>query len=120
VISTSPSAQRRHQHGSHSAHFRFAGPRAPYFQTNVDGTTALIKASGTAGAKTFVYVSTAGIIMDDRGSPVHDADESGPTHPNSFSAYLASKAQGICRGIGTRRLRHQQTFDDLGRAAGLG
>jgi nucleoside-diphosphate-sugar epimerase len=77
-----------------AAHFRFAGPRAPYFRTNVVGTTALLKAAERAGATTFVHVSAAGIIMDDRGSPVRGADESAPTFPNSFSAYLASKARG--------------------------
>jgi nucleoside-diphosphate-sugar epimerase len=77
-----------------AAYFRFAGPRAPYLRTNVEGTIALLKASKKAGAKTFVYISAAGIIMDDRGSPISDADESAPTHPDSFSAYLASKARG--------------------------
>lgn len=77
-----------------AAHFRFAGPRAPYFRTNVDGTVALLRAAEAAGAKSFVYVSAAGIIMDDRGSPIHEADESAPTYPNSFSAYLASKSRG--------------------------
>jgi nucleoside-diphosphate-sugar epimerase len=77
-----------------AAHFRFAGPRAPYFRTNVDGAAALIVAAEAAGARTFVYVSAAGIIMDDRGSPVRDADESAPTYPDSFSAYLASKSRG--------------------------
>jgi nucleoside-diphosphate-sugar epimerase len=28
-----------------AALFRFAGPRAPYFRTNVEGTTALLKAA---------------------------------------------------------------------------
>jgi nucleoside-diphosphate-sugar epimerase len=77
-----------------AAHFRFAGPRAPYFLTNVTGTTALLKAAETTGATTFVHVSAAGIIMDDRGSPVRNADESAPTFPNSFSGYIASKARG--------------------------
>lgn len=77
-----------------AAHFRFAGPRAPYFRTNVEGTTMLLAAAEKAGAKTFVYVSAAGIIMDDRGSPIRHADESAPTHPDSFSAYLASKSRG--------------------------
>jgi nucleoside-diphosphate-sugar epimerase len=77
-----------------AAHFRFAGPRAPYFRTNVIGTAALLKAAEKAGATTFVYVSAAGIIMDDRGLPVRNADESAPTFPNSFSAYIASKARG--------------------------
>lgn len=54
----------------------------------------LLAAAEKAGAKTFVYVSAAGIIMDDRGSPIRDADESAPTHPDSFSAYLASKSRG--------------------------
>lgn len=77
-----------------AARFRFAGRRAPYFRTNVDGTAALLKAAEAAGARTFVHVSAAGIVMDDRGSPMRDLDESAPTHPGSFSAYLASKAQG--------------------------
>jgi nucleoside-diphosphate-sugar epimerase len=77
-----------------AAHFRFAGPHAPYFRINVIGTTALLKAAEKAGATTFVYVSAAGVIMDDRGSPILNADESAPTFPNSFSAYLASKARG--------------------------
>jgi nucleoside-diphosphate-sugar epimerase len=77
-----------------AAHFRFAGPRAPYFRTNVVGTTALLKAAEKAGATTFVYLSAGGVIMDDRGSPVRNADESAPTFPNSFSAYIASKARG--------------------------
>ena len=77
-----------------AAYFRFAGPRAPYFRTNVAGTDALLKAAEKAGAKTFVYVSAAGIIMDDAGLPIRNADESTPTHPDSFSAYLASKARG--------------------------
>lgn len=77
-----------------AAHFRFAGPNAPYFRTNVAGTAALLEAADKAGAKTFVYISAAGIVMDDDGSPVRNADESAPTYPTSFSAYLASKAQG--------------------------
>jgi len=77
-----------------AAHFRFAGPRAPYFKTNVAGTTAILKEAEKAGARTFVYVSAGGIVMDDQGSPIHDADEGAPTFPNSFSAYLASKARG--------------------------
>ena len=32
--------------------------------------------------------------MDDGGLPISDADESVPTHPDSFSAYLASKSRG--------------------------
>src|SRR5262249_58178036 len=46
-----------------------------------------------AGARTFVQISAAGIIMDDAGTPVRDADERAPTFPNHFSAYLASKAR---------------------------
>lgn len=77
-----------------AAHFRFSGPRRPFFCTNVEGTKALLMAAEKANAKTFVYISAAGIIMDDRGSPVQNADETAPTYPNSFSAYIASKAQG--------------------------
>jgi nucleoside-diphosphate-sugar epimerase len=76
-----------------AALFRFSGPRAPFFRTNVDGTVALLKAAENAGAKTFVYISAAGIVMDDAGTPIRNADESAPTFPNHFSAYLASKAQ---------------------------
>ena len=77
-----------------AAYFRFAGPRTPYFRTNVAGTDALLKAAEKAGAKTFMYVSAAGIIMDDTGLPLRIADESKLTHPVSFSAYIASKASG--------------------------
>lgn len=77
-----------------AARFRFAGPREPYFRTNVTGTKALLDAADASGAKTFLYVSAAGVIMDDRGSPIRDADETAQTHPDSFSGYLASKAQG--------------------------
>lgn len=77
-----------------AARFRFAGPREPYFRTNATGTRALLEAADASGAKTFVYVSAAGIIMDDRGSPIRDADETARTYPNSFSGYIASKARG--------------------------
>ncbi len=77
-----------------AAYFRFAGPKAPYFRTNVTGTEALLKAAERAGVKAFVYVSAAGVIMDDRGSAVRNADETASTFPNSFSGYIASKAQG--------------------------
>jgi nucleoside-diphosphate-sugar epimerase len=76
-----------------AAMFRFSGPRQPFFRTNVDGTAALLQAAEAAGAQTFVHISAAGIIMDDAGTPIHSADESAPTFPNHFSAYLASKAQ---------------------------
>jgi nucleoside-diphosphate-sugar epimerase len=76
-----------------AALFRFSGPREPFFRTNVDGTAALLQAAEAAGAQTFVYISAAGIIMDDAGTPIHYADESAPTFPNHFSAYLASKAR---------------------------
>ena len=76
-----------------AALFGFSGPRAPFFRTNVDGTLALLKAADNAGAKTFVYISAAGIVMDDAGTPIRNADESAPTFPNHFSAYLASKAR---------------------------
>lgn len=76
-----------------AALFRFSGPRAPFFRTNVDGTKILLRAAECAGAKTFVYISAAGIVMDDAGTPIRNADESAPTFPNHFSAYLASKAR---------------------------
>ena len=57
-----------------AALFRFSGPREPFFRANVDGTAALLKAAESAGAQTFVYISAAGIIMDDAGSPIRNAD----------------------------------------------
>ena len=77
-----------------AAHFHFAGPREPYFRTNVEGTAALLAAAERAGAKRFIYISAAAVVMDGRGSPVHNANESAPTFPDSFSAYIASKARG--------------------------
>ncbi|MAD36559.1 MAG: 3-beta hydroxysteroid dehydrogenase [Tistrella sp.] len=75
-----------------AAHFRFAGPRAPYFRVNVDGTKALLKAARAAGASSFIYLTAAAVIMDDHGSPIRNADERAPTFPKSFSPYIASKA----------------------------
>ena len=77
-----------------AAYFRFAGPRSPYFRANVEGTRSLLTAAQNAGAPTFVYLSAGAVVMDNRGSSVHDTDESAPTFPNSFSGYIASKAQG--------------------------
>ena len=77
-----------------AAYFRFAGPRSPYFPANVEGTRALLRAAQDAGAATFIYVSAGAVVMDDRGSSIRDADERAPTFPNSFSGYIASKAQG--------------------------
>ncbi|GBQ44883.1 nucleoside-diphosphate-sugar epimerase [Acidocella aminolytica 101 = DSM 11237] len=76
-----------------AALFRFSGPRAPFFRTNVDGTSTLLKAAEAAGAQSFIYISAAGIIMDNSGTPIQNADENWPTFPNHFSAYLASKAR---------------------------
>lgn len=86
-----------------AAHFHFAGRRAQYFRTNVDGTKALLDAAIRAGARSFIYVSAAGIIMDDRGSPVRRADESAATQPRSFSPYLASKAQAEAAVLAANR-----------------
>lgn len=86
-----------------AAHFHFAGPREPYFRINVDGTRAVLDAAQRAGAKTFVHVSAAGIIMDDRGSPVRGADESAATYPRSFSPYLASKAEAEAAVLAANR-----------------
>ncbi len=77
-----------------AAHFRLAGPRAPYFRTNVAGTAALLKMAREAGASTFIYVSAGAVVMDGRGSPLKNVDETAPTFPDSFSAYIASKSQG--------------------------
>jgi nucleoside-diphosphate-sugar epimerase len=76
-----------------AAYFRFAGPREPYFKTNVEGTKAILGAAERAGAKTFVHISAAGVIMDDHGSRIRSADERARTYPKSFSGYIASKAQ---------------------------
>ena len=76
-----------------AALFRFSGPREPFFKANLAGTAKLLAAAERANAKTFVYISAAGIVMDDAGAAVRHADESAPTFPNHFSAYLASKAQ---------------------------
>ncbi len=77
-----------------AAHFRLAGPRAPYFRTNVAGTKTLLQVARAAGAASFVYVSAGAVIMDRRGSPIRNLDETAPTFTNSFSAYIASKSQG--------------------------
>jgi nucleoside-diphosphate-sugar epimerase len=76
-----------------AAHFHFAGPRRPYFHVNVNGTKALLKAAQKAGVSSFIYLMAAAVIMDDRGSPIRNADERARTFPHSFSPYIASKAK---------------------------
>src|SRR5215472_5998702 len=53
-----------------AALFRFSGPREPFFHTNVDGTARLLVSAENAGARIFVHISAAGIIMDDAGTPM--------------------------------------------------
>lgn len=77
-----------------AAHFRFAGPAEPFMLANVAGTQALLQAAQAAGATTFVYVSAAAVIMDDRGTPARNADETARTYPDSFSPYISSKTRG--------------------------
>ena len=77
-----------------AALFRFAGPRAPYFRANVTGTEALLDASQRAGAATFIYISASAVVMDGKGTPLRNVDESAPIYPHSFSGYIASKARG--------------------------
>lgn len=76
-----------------AALFRFSGPREAFFRTNVEGTRRLLISAKNAGARLFVHISAAGIVMDDAGTPVHHFDERAPTFPNHFSGYLASKAR---------------------------
>lgn len=86
-----------------AALFRFAGPRAPYFRANVTGTEAILAAARQSGATTFVYISAGAVVMDDRGTPLHDVDETAPTYPQSFSGYIASKAQGEAAVLAANR-----------------
>ncbi|RUP26877.1 MAG: NAD(P)-dependent oxidoreductase [Mycolicibacterium sp.] len=75
-----------------AAYFRFAGPRAAYFRSNVAGTRVLLNAAKRAGATTFVYMSAAGVVMDDHGAPMQAVNESARTYPKSFSGYIATKS----------------------------
>jgi nucleoside-diphosphate-sugar epimerase len=59
------------------------------FHRTADG----LRAAERAGAKTFVHISAAGVIMDDGGSPIRNADERAHTYPKGFSGYVASKAE---------------------------
>ena len=76
-----------------AAHFRFVGPKNLFLRLNVEGTKALLASTRRAGAQSFVHVSAAGVIMDGKGLPICDANESAPTFPNSFSGYIASKTR---------------------------
>jgi nucleoside-diphosphate-sugar epimerase len=76
-----------------AAVFRFSGPSAPFFRTNVEGTERLLAEAERVGVRHFIHISAAGIIMDESGSPLRRADETAPIYTKHFSAYLASKAQ---------------------------
>ena len=75
------------------AYFHLSGPRRPYFTINVEGTRRLLDAAKEAGARIFVDLSAAAVVMDDRGTPLADADEGTKTHPDSAIGYIASKTQ---------------------------
>lgn len=77
-----------------AGHLSFAGPRAPYIRINVTGTQSLLRVAKEAGAHTFVHLSAAAVVLDDKGSVLRNIDEQAPTFPDSFSAYIASKARG--------------------------
>lgn len=76
-----------------AAHFRFSGPRKPFEQINIEGARGLLDAAKRAGAQRFIYVSAGALVMDDKGSPVVNADETAPIYPDSFSAYIGTKAE---------------------------
>lgn len=76
-----------------AAHFRLAGPRGPFFKTNVRGTKALLAAAKKAGVRHFIGIGAAAVVMDNRGSALDNVDEGAPIFPRSFSPYIASKAQ---------------------------
>ena len=76
-----------------AAHFRLAGPRAPYFEINVEGTKRLLLAARQAGANAFIAISAAAVVMDDGGTPIRKVTETAATYPNSRLAYIASKAK---------------------------
>ena len=76
-----------------AAHFRFTGPRADFVRANVDGTRAMLTAARQARARRFVYISAGAVVMDDKGSPLLNVDETAPIYPDSFSPYIATKAE---------------------------
>lgn len=76
-----------------AAHFRLAGPRAPYFETNVEGTRRLLQAARQAGATAFIAISAAAVVMDDGGTPIRKVTEAAAIYPQSRLHYIASKAQ---------------------------
>jgi nucleoside-diphosphate-sugar epimerase len=76
-----------------AAHFRLAGPRAPYIETNVEGTRRLLQAARQAGATAFIAISAAAVVMDDGGTPIRKVTEAAATYPQSRLHYIASKAQ---------------------------
>jgi nucleoside-diphosphate-sugar epimerase len=77
-----------------AAHFRFAGPCAPYFRANVVGTEALRRAADRAGATTFVYISAGAVAMDGRGTPVRNADESSRQARHSVPIMATRRCRG--------------------------
>jgi nucleoside-diphosphate-sugar epimerase len=76
-----------------AAHFRMTGSPQTFARINVDGTRRLLAAARAAGAAAFVQVSAAAVVMDDRGTPAIDADETAATFPDSRFPYIASKAR---------------------------
>lgn len=94
ALGTGPLDLPRHDAVVHAAaHFRLAGPPAPFLAVNVEGTRALLAAARAAGARRFVHISAAAVVMDAAGRPLLEVDEAAPTFPDSPMPYIASKAQ---------------------------
>jgi nucleoside-diphosphate-sugar epimerase len=73
-----------------AGHFRFWGNLATFWQTNVEGTAAVLEAASAAHVTRFIHVSTVVVV----GKTEHGRliDETHPCHPLDF--YQRTKLEG--------------------------
>jgi nucleoside-diphosphate-sugar epimerase len=71
----------------------FRGRACPSFASTSTAPLHSSRPLRMPGRRPSSIFSTAGIVMDNAGTPIRNADESAPTFPNHFSAYLAKKAR---------------------------
>jgi dihydroflavonol-4-reductase len=93
-ISDYPAARRATQGCEmvvHAAgHFRFWGGLPQFWQTNVEGTAAILEAAVAAGVRRFIHIST--VVVAGKTGTGTVVDESHPSQPQDF--YQRTKLEG--------------------------
>lgn len=85
-----------------AALFKLWGDRSEFEQANVQGTANLLLAAEAAGARRFVQIGAAAVVMGDM-VPLVNVNETLPLQERDWAPYSASKARSEALVIGRNR-----------------